>query len=207
MKAPRRHNGARDIRPSPVKSSTIRRMQILDLDEAVALLKRTPAALEALLRGLPETWTRRNEGEDTWSVLDVIDHLSHCEREDWMPRIKILLGSGEERTFEPLDRLPQLREVRSDSVEQALERFARLRSKKLDELSALNLQQTDFKRRGRHPEFGAVTLAELLATWATHDLTHLHQISRIMAHQYRDAVGPWRRYLGVLHCTGRSSSA
>ena len=117
----------------------------------------------------------------------------------------MILQSGESRTFEPLNRQEHLQASQDKSLGQLLDEFARLRSENLDELRALNLRQEDLKLRGRHPAFGAVTLSELLATWATHDLTHLHQISRIMAHQYREAVGPWSQYLGVLQCAGHSS--
>jgi DinB superfamily len=117
----------------------------------------------------------------------------------------MILQSGESQTFEPFDRLGHLRESQGKSLEQLLDEFARLRSENLAELRALNLRQEDLELRGRHPALGSVTLSQLLATWAIHDLTHLHQISRIMAHQYRDAVGPWSQYLGVLQCTGHSS--
>jgi hypothetical protein len=177
-----------------------------NLQQTMSLLTRTPAALNALLRGLPETWTMRNEGEGSWSVFDVVCHLIDGERVNWLPRARMLLQSGESRTFEAFDRLGHLREGRGKSLEQLLDEFARLRSENLGELSALNLRQEDLERRGRHPAFGVVTLSELLATWATHDLTHLHQISRIMAHQYRNAVGPWSAYLGVLQCAGHSSA-
>jgi hypothetical protein len=175
-----------------------------DLQETMALLGRTPAALDVLTRGLPEMWTMRNEGEGTWSVFDVVGHLISGER-DWMPRVRMILESGERRTFEPFDRSGHVQEGRGKSLEFLLDEFARLRSENLGELKALNLGQEDLERRGRHPAFGVVTLSELLATWATHDLTHLHQISRIMAHQYREAVGPWSAYLGVLQCAGHSS--
>jgi len=176
-----------------------------NLQQTISLLTRTPTALNALLRGLPEMWTLRNEGEGTWSAFDVINHLIHVERSDWMTRAKIILQFGESYTFEPIDRLAHKREKQSKSLEQLLDEFAHLRSENLSELSALNLQQEDLELRGRHPVFGVVTLSELLATWAVHDLTHLHQISRVMAHQYRDTVGPWSVYLGVLQCAGHSS--
>ena len=175
------------------------------LQNTISLLTRTPTALEALLRDLPETWTLRNEGENTWSPLDVVGHLIHGERTDWMPRVKVVLQFGETRTFEPFDMSGHLQVIQGKSLGQLLDEFARLRSENLRELSALNLRQEDLERRGRHPALGLVTLSELLATWAVHDLTHLHQISRIMAHQYRDAVGPWSEYLGVLQCAGHSS--
>lgn len=176
-----------------------------NLQNTIALLARTPAALNALLRDLPDTWTFQNEGDKTWTAFDVVGHLIHGERTDWMPRVRIILEFGESRAFEPFNRLAQVRESQGKALGQLLDDFARLRSENLDELRALNLQGRDLERRGRHPALGVVTLSELLATWAAHDLTHLHQISRIMAHQYREAVGPWSVYLGVMHCAGHSS--
>jgi DinB family protein len=176
-----------------------------NLQDTISLLGRTPAALVALVRGLPETWTMRNEGEKTWSTFDIVGHLIHGERTDWMPRAKMILQFGESKAFEPFDRWAQERESQGKSLEQLLDEFARLRSENLNELRALNLREDDLARGGRHPVLGVVTLSQLLATWATHDLTHLHQISRVMAYQYRDAVGPWSVYLGVLHCTGHSA--
>jgi DinB superfamily len=178
-----------------------------NLDETIALLVRTPAALNTLLRDLPEAWTSKNEGENTWTVFDVIGHLIHGERTDWMPRVRRVLHSGESQAFEPFDRLAQFRESQGKVLPELLDEFTRLRSQNLNELSSLGLRADDMTRRGRHPSLGVVTLSELLATWAAHDLTHLHQISRIMAYQYRDAVGPWIRYLGVLHCAGHSAQA
>jgi hypothetical protein len=176
-----------------------------NLQDTISLLARTPAVLNALLRDLPETWTRHNEGKDTWSAFDIVGHLIHAERTDWMPRVRIILQSGESRTFEPFDRLGQVRESEGKSLANLLDEFAQWRSANLDDLVKRNLRQDDLERRGRHPELGVVTLSELLATWAAHDLTHLHQISRVMAHYYGEAVGPWRKYLGVLQCAGHSS--
>ena len=176
-----------------------------NLQHTISLLTRTPASLNALLRDLPEMWTFRNEGENTWSAFDVIAHLIHAERTDWMPRARTVLQFGETQTFKSFDRGGNVRESKGKSMAQVLDEFARLRSENLTELAALNLRQEDLDRRGRHPALGVVTLSELLATWAAHDLTHLHQISRIMAHQYRAAVGPWSAYLGVLQCAGHSS--
>jgi hypothetical protein len=189
-------------------------MTEFSLAEAVAVLVRTPATLDALLRGLPDTWVRGNEGrskdgrtneeKDTWSAFDIVGHLIVGERTDWMPRARIILEHGEARPFDPFDRFAQSKESQGKSPEQLLDDFARLRQENLAALQALNLQPEDLTRRGTHPALGVVTLSELLATWAVHDLTHLHQLSRVMAHQYRGAVGPWRAYLGVLHCDGHS---
>jgi hypothetical protein len=175
------------------------------LPDSIALLARTPTALNALLRDLPETWTFRNEGENTWSVFDVVGHLNHGERTDWIPRARTILQFGEAKPFEPFDREAQGRESQGKSLGQLLDEFATLRSENLEELRAMNLKPDDLARRGRHPALGVVTLAELLATWAAHDLTHLHQISRVMAYQYREAVGPWTRFLGVMQCAGHSA--
>ena len=177
-----------------------------NLNHTVALLSRTPAALNAFLRDLPDEWTSQNEGEKTMSAFDVVGHLIHAERTNWMPRVRMFLHFGEAQKFQVFDRWAQLRESRGKSLGPLLDEFTRLRSESLDELRALRLQREDFNRCVQHPALGAVTLSELLATWAAHDLTHIHQISRIMAHQYREAVGPWIAYLGVLKCAGHSSA-
>jgi hypothetical protein len=176
-----------------------------DLSHTVALLTRTPAVLDALLRHLPDAWTHNREGDNTWSAFEVVGHLIHAERVDWMPRLRLILGSWEAREFEPFDRMGHVREVHGRSLGDLLDDFARVRSDNLTDLRGLKLNEDDLDRRGLHPTLGSVTLSQLLATWAAHDLTHLHQISRIMAHQYREAVGPWSQYLGVLHCHGHSS--
>ncbi len=177
-----------------------------NLQHSISLLARTPAALNALLRDLPDEWTLRNEGENTWSAFDVVGHLINADRTNWMPRARVILQYGETRAFDPFDRLAQIRESRGKSLGQLLDKFARVRSDSLDELRALKLRQEDLALRGRHPGLGTVTLSELLATWAAHDLNHLHQISRVMAHQYRQAVGPWSKFLGVLHCAGHGAA-
>jgi hypothetical protein len=176
-----------------------------DLDDTIALLTRGPGAFDALLRGLPDVWTQRNEGEGTWTAQDVIGHLIHGERTDWMARTRILLESGETRPFPSFDRHAHARESRGKSLAELLDEFAAVRADNLRALRALALTPADLERRGRHPVFGVVTLSELLATWAAHDLTHLHQVTRILAHQYRAAVGPWQAYLGVLQCAGHSA--
>jgi len=167
-----------------------------NLEHTISLLSRTPLA-----------WTLHNEGESSWSAFEVVGHLIHGERTDWMPRAKMILQFGESRTFDPFDRWAQSRESQGKSLCELLDEFARLRSENLHELRVLNLRPEDLARRGRHPALGVVMLSELLATWAAHDLTHLHQISRIMAHQYREAVGPWAKFLGVMQCAGHSSAS
>ena len=180
-------------------------MSEFNLQDTIALLSRTPAALDALLRGLPETWTHRDEGPGSWTVFDVVGHLIHGERTDWMPRTRRILESGNTRAFDKFDRGGHKEEIRGKSMEQLLDEFARERAKNVEDLRGLNLTAADLAKPGLHPGLGAVTMSQLLATWAAHDLTHVHQISRIMAHQYRAAVGPWTAYLGVMQCQGHSS--
>jgi hypothetical protein len=176
-----------------------------NLNETVSFLSRTPAALNALLRDLPEIWTLRNEGGSSWTVFEVVGHLIHAERTDWIPRTRMILQFGDTQAFAPFDRLGHEREIQGKSLSQLLDEFVRVRSDNLTELQKLNLQPGDLDRRGRHPSLGTVTLSDLLATWAVHDLTHLHQISRVMAYQYRENVGSFNPYLGVLQCNGHSS--
>ena len=174
------------------------------LDHTIALLERTPATLAALLRDLPDDWSRANEGAQTFSPYDVVGHLIHGERTDWMVRARIILEHGESRAFDRYDRFAQQRESADRPLGALLDEFERLRRENLAALRRLNLGPTDLDRRGTHPILGTVTLRQLLATWAVHDLTHMHQISRAMAHQYRDQVGPWTVFLGVLRCQGHS---
>jgi hypothetical protein len=176
-----------------------------NLSHTISLLTRTPATLDTFLRDLPDSWTFHNEGENTWSAFHIVAHLIHCERTDWVPRLRIILQFGETKTFDPFDRQGHERETKTKSLPHVLDEFARLRSENLAELRTLDLRPDQLDLRGRHPAFGQVTLSQLLATWAAHDLTHLHQLSRVMAHQYREAVGPWSAYLGVLHCAGHSA--
>ena len=178
-----------------------------DLTQTISLLSNTPATLNALLRDLPESWTQQNEGPNTWTPYAIVNHLNYTERNNWMFRAKTILQFGENKTFEPLDREAHLHEGRPNPMAHLLDEFAKLRAESLSELRSLNLQSADLERRGRHPAFGPVTLSQLLATWAAHDLTHLHQLSRVLAHQYREAVGPWSVYLGVLKCDAHSSAA
>jgi len=173
-----------------------------DLNNTIALLSRTPAALDALLRGLPEPWTHRNEGGESWTPLQIVGHLVHGDKHDWMRRVKWLLEHGESSPFPPFNR--DVNESEGRTLGQLLDTFARVRAASLNELRAMKLTSADLAKRGKHPTFGTVTLSQLLATWAVHDLTHLHQLSRTMAGQYREAVGPWIKFLGVLKCQGHS---
>lgn len=175
-----------------------RTRRALDLDEAIAVLERTPATISAMLRGLPDGWIAAHEGGDTWSPFDVVGHLVQGERTDWMPRVRILLEHGEARAFEPFDRFAQFEASKGRTLESLLDEFARLRADNLRHLAALNLTGSDLDRRGRHPAFGPVTLRQLLATWVAHDLDHVSQIARVLARQYTDEVGPWRAYLRII---------
>jgi DinB superfamily len=177
-----------------------------DLEDTIALLSHTPAALNALLRDLPEAWTSKNEGDGTMTACDVIGHLLFLEGHNWIQRAEFIMRSDESRVFPPVDRAGR-GGSEDKSLPNLLDEFAHARSTNLDALRALNLTQSDLARRALHPTFGPVTLSQLLATWVTHDMTHLHQLSRILAHQYREAVGPWIKFLGVLKCEGHSEPA
>jgi uncharacterized damage-inducible protein DinB len=168
------------------------------LSDAVSVLRRTPAVLRAWLGDLPDTWTTSNEGPDTWSPYDIVGHLIHGERTDWIPRAELLLAHGESRPFTPFDRFAQFKESRGKSLHELLEIFSELRAQNLARLESLRFTPADLERRGRHPELGPVTLGQLLATWVAHDLNHLGQIARVMGRQYTGAVGPWLAYLPML---------
>ncbi|HEY3258122.1 MAG TPA: DinB family protein [Gemmatimonadaceae bacterium] len=169
-----------------------------DLSDAIAVLERTPATFQALLGGLPETWTTSNEGPNTFSPFDVVGHLIHGERTDWIPRARIILAQGPSRRFEPYDRFAQVRESAGKSLAQLLDEFARLREENLATLRSWNLSERELALEGEHPELGPVSLRQLLATWVAHDLGHIGQTTRVMAKRYRESVGPWRAYLPVL---------
>lgn len=176
------------------------------LEDAVPVLSRTPLVLRSLLEGLPQSWIRGTEGPDTWSPFDIVGHLIHGERTDWMVRTEVLLADGESRPFTPFDRVAMFQASRGKTLHQLLDLFAELRAANLLRLASLNLTTEDLDRRGRHPELGRVTLGELLATWVAHDLSHIAQIARVMGRQYQDAVGPWRAYLPMLGVRGGSES-
>jgi hypothetical protein len=169
-----------------------------DLSEATTLLARTPRTLDALLRDLPEAWLTANEGGDTWSPIEVVGHLIHGERTDWIPRARVILEHGDSVAFAPFDRLAQRRESSGKALSDLLDQFARLREANLRELAALRLDARALDRPGKHPSLGAVTLRQLLATWVAHDLDHLMQVARVLGTQYSDEVGPWRAYLRVI---------
>ncbi len=177
-----------------------------NLDDAVAILERTPASLSALLAGLPGTWVRATEGDGTWSPYDVIGHLIHGERTDWIPRARHILA-GQTRPFEPFDRTAQFTESEGKSLDEQLAIFADLRRENVAALLGMTLTDADLGRRGLHPELGDVTLGQLLATWVVHDLDHVAQVARTMAKVYTEATGPWSVYLSILQDRQRSSAS
>jgi len=170
-----------------------------DLDEAMAALSRTPAALNAMLNGLPRNWVENNEGPETWSPYDVVGHLIHGERTDWIQRAKIILEHGEARPFDKFDRFAQFEESKGKTLEALLDEFAALRERSLTTLREMKISADDLRKTGQHPALGRVMLKELLATWVTHDLDHIAQVARTMAKQYAAEVGPWQAYISILH--------
>jgi hypothetical protein len=169
------------------------------LQHAIDLLSRTPSTLNSMLRDLPEWWLIQNEGPETWSPYDIVGHLIHGEETDWIPRAKIILEHGEARTFEPFDRVGMFEKSKGKTIAEMLDTFTVLRRHSLHELGKMNLTPALLEKRGKHPELGIVTLKQLLATWVVHDLGHIRQITRVMAKQYRETVGPWTAYLSILN--------
>src|SRR5262245_47042782 len=175
-------------RMKPQKGTKGKRMEF-ELAHAIAVLKRTPSTLSALLRDLPDPWLTQNEGPETWSPYDVVGHLIHSEETDWIPGAKIILEHGEARPFEPFDRFAMFEKSKGKTITELLDTFARLRADNLRELQSLNLTPKILDKRGTHPELGTVTLKQLLATWVVHDLGHIRQVVRVMAKQYGAEVG------------------
>jgi hypothetical protein len=168
-------------------------------EAALPILRRTPSVVRDLLDDLPASWTDAVEGPNTWSPFDVVGHLIHGERADWMPRVEHLLRHGDAVPFPPFDREAMFEASRGQSLGELLDTFARTRTESLERLEGLRLSDDDLSRTGRHPEFGVVTLGQHLSTWVAHDLGHIGQIVRVMARQYIDAVGPWKVYLSILN--------
>ncbi|WP_276372332.1 DinB family protein [Chryseolinea sp. H1M3-3] len=168
------------------------------LEKSIQILERTPEVLYLMLSNLSDDWTTKNEGDGTWSVYDIIGHLIHGEKTDWMPRAEIILSENADKDFQPFDRFAQFEESKGQSLPQLLEEFKDLRKKNIDQLRSKKVTEPKFALTGIHPAFGEVTLSQLLSTWVVHDLNHIAQISRVMAKQYKTAVGPWVEYLGIL---------
>jgi hypothetical protein len=173
-------------------------MSCLFLEECFAILTRTPATLDAMLRGLPEQWITATEGPGTWSPYVVIGHLIHGEKTDWLPRVMIILEHGPDHYFEPFDRDAQFRDSQGKPISALLDEFAERRADNLVQLRALDLQAAQLELAGAHPALGRVTLRQLVATWTAHDLAHIVQVSRVMAKRYKQEVGPWAEYLSVM---------
>jgi hypothetical protein len=168
------------------------------LDQAIPMLRSTPRVLRSWLADLPGPWITSNEGEGTWSPYDIVGHLIHGERTDWIPRLELILNYGQSQAFIPFDRFAQFAESRGKTLGQLLDIFAELRELNLGRLAQAELSSQDLARGGLHPELGPVTLGQLLATWLVHDLNHLAQIARVMSRRYRSTVGPWIEYLPIL---------
>lgn len=168
-----------------------------EINKAIEILERTPLAIEALLKGISEEWLNNNEGENTWSPYDIVGHLIHGEKTDWIPRAKIILSNSSHKTFTPFDRFAQMNE-QPKTIEQLLEEFKERRRENIQELRSLQIDNTKLKEKGIHPDLGEVNLKELLSTWVAHDLGHIAQISRVMAKQYKNEVGAWEKYLTIL---------
>ena len=167
------------------------------IDKALPILEKTPALLKLWLQGLSDEWIVNNEGGDTWSVYDVVGHLIHGERTDWMARIRKTL-SDTDKEFVPFDRFAQFNESKGKTLDQLLDEFATIRKQNLEEVRSLNISEQVLSKTGIHPSFGTVTLRQLLSTWVAHDLSHIAQIARVMAKQYKEEVGPWVEYLSIM---------
>ncbi|MEP7272534.1 MAG: DinB family protein [Acidobacteriota bacterium] len=169
-----------------------------NLTQAITVLRRTPKVVRTLLKDIPSEWILSNEGGTTWSPFDVLGHLIHGERTDWMPRVRMILAKGESHAFDSFDRYAQFEVSKGKTLDELFDTFEELRGESIAVLEELGLGLEDLSKTGLHPQLGTVTLAELLATWVVHDLDHIVQIARTMAGQYRTAVGPWREFLSVL---------
>lgn len=169
-----------------------------NLSRSIEILERTPEVLITMLQNISEDWTSNNEGEDTWSVYDIVGHLIEGEKTDWIPRMEIILSDKVNKTFEPFDRFAQMEESKGRSLTQLLDEFKYLRNRNIEQLRSKKITEKEYDKKGIHPAFGEITLAQLLSTWTVHDLNHIAQISRVMAKQYKAAVGPWTAYLKIL---------
>jgi uncharacterized damage-inducible protein DinB len=167
------------------------------IEKSLPILERTPSLLKLWLSDLDNEWITNNEGNDTWSAYDVVGHLIHGEKTDWIARIKKTL-SANDKEFVPFDRFAQFHESKGKSLDQLLDEFVKARRKNLEEFKALRLSEDDLDNIGIHPAFGTITLRQLLSTWVAHDLSHIAQIARVMAKQYKDEVGPWAEYLSIM---------
>ncbi|UTW61595.1 DinB family protein [bacterium SCSIO 12741] len=170
-----------------------------ELQSGIPILERTPILLNDWLKNLDEAWIFENEGGESWSPYYVVGHLLHGEITDWLPRAKLILDSPDEvQTFIPFDRFAQLEMSRGKTMDELLEEFAEWRARNLETLKSWQLTDRELELKAVHPELGEVTLRQLLASWVVHDLSHIAQIGRVMAKQYKDEVGPWAMYMPLL---------
>jgi hypothetical protein len=170
-----------------------------NFENSLYILKCTPRVLAELLKDCPEELLLKNEGGDSWSPYDIVGHLIHGEKTDWIERMEMILSDGTTKTFRPFDRFAQFADSKGKTISQLLEEFSNLRKRNVSILQSKELSEDDLKKTGIHPAFGEVNLEQLLSTWTVHDLNHLSQITRVMAHQYSENVGPWKAYLPILH--------
>lgn len=171
----------------------------LTIPNAIEILERTPQVLDSMLRNLSDDWNRCNEGENTWSAYDIVGHLIHGDKTDWIQRLEIILANSSEKNFQPFDRFAQFEESKGKTMNDLLDEFSRVRKMNTSRLISKNITASDFNKTGIHPSFGEVTLSQLLSTWVAHDLGHIAQINRVMARQYTNEVGPWKVYLRILN--------
>ena len=169
------------------------------IDKSIEILERTPAVLKTLLEGLSDEWVMNNEGPETFSPYDVIGHLIHGEKTDWVVRAKIILEFGLSKPFVPWNRFAQYEESEGKSLQQLLNVFEKVRKDNMNWFKSLQLTDEDLERKGLHPVLGEITLRNLLSTWVVHDLTHIAQITRVMAKQYKEEMGPWPEFFRILN--------
>jgi hypothetical protein len=174
-------------------------MKTFEIEQGIEVLERTPNTLKVMLSGLSNEWIDKNEGPETWSPFDIVGHLIHGEKTDWITRARIILNKGPNKEFEPFDRFAQFENSRGKSISDLLEEFAELRTRNLQQLEMMKISDKDMDLKGIHPEFGEVTMRQLLSTWVVHDLGHISQIARVMAKQYKIEIGPWSRYLSIVN--------
>lgn len=169
------------------------------LQQAIEILERTPIVVETMLHGLSEDWINNNEGPQTWNAFDIVGHYIEGERTDWIPRMQIILSDRFDKSFEPFDRFAQFENSKGKTLDELLDEFKILRKQNLQTLQSTEINEEILNKTGIHPKFGSVTLRQLIASWVVHDLTHIHQLSRVMAKQYEEEVGPWKEFMGVLN--------
>ena len=169
------------------------------LEKSYEVLERTPIVLKTLLDNLSDEWVMNSEGPDTFSPYDVIGHLLHGEKTDWTARTKMILESGTSKSFVSWDRFAMYEESKGKTMRLLLDEFDLARKENMEWLKSLNLKEKDFDKKGLHPKLGEVTLRNLLSTWVVHDLTHIAQITRVMAKQYKSEMGTWPEFFRILN--------